>query len=593
MAGRRTFFFDGLGVSGGVSIGPAYVIEDLGLDTNTYEIIEHDVEPEVARFSAAVGLAKDEVQAIKKQVEEKIDHQQAAIFDAHLMILEDPILVDRTIERIRKDRQNAESVFWSVTKSLGEMMSSLGDDYFAERNHDLYDVARRVIKFLAQGGAPARQAMPREGCVIIARELGPAETAQFTREHVLAFCTDEGGPTSHTAIMAKALGLPAIVGLEYVTHYIRNGDPVIVDGTEGKLILNPSRQLVAHYERKAVAHRNMRMALGELRDLPAQTTDGTVIKLLANLEFPNELEMLPDSGAEGVGLFRTEFLFLDRPTMPTEEEQAKAYSAVIDGAEGQPVILRTLDIGGDKLPLEEYHTPEANPFLGLRAIRLGLKRPELLRVQMRAMLAAAEGRELRVMIPMVSSLEEVRAARKLLMDLLHSRTANGGKAPSDIKVGAMIEIPSAALMAGELADEVDFLSIGTNDLVQYTLAVDRVNKSVAHLYKPAHPAVLRLVKMVADAGDERHVPVSVCGEMASDPMLALLLVGLGIRSLSMSPLSVALVKRAIRSASLADLESLAHDVLSCGTVAEVDDTLQKRLASVINNPDPSPSGRVG
>ena len=583
MPAQRTFFFEGLGVSRGIAIGPAYVIESTGYNTDSYRLAgDEEVDADVSRFRDAIERAAEELVAIREQVAQQIDRQQAAIFDAHLMMLQDPYLVDRTIEGIRKDRANAESVFWAVTRSLGEKMRSLGDDYFAERNHDLYDVARRVLKHLSRISAEKAPAMPREGCIIVATDLGPAETASFKRDRILGLATNEGGPTSHTAIMAKALALPAVVGLEYATHYIRTGDMVVLDGAEGKLILNPSPELLLHYRRRAEEFDTLRVALGELRALPAVTTDGERVALMANIEFPQELDALESNGAEGIGLFRSEYMFLERAALPTELEQAAEFLAAYEAMGDRPVVLRTLDIGGDKLPAEEYHAHEANPFLGLRAVRLCLERPELLRTQLRAMMSSSVGRVLNIMIPMVSGLEEIRAVRRMVDETLERRRQEGVACPREVRVGAMIEIPSAALLADTFAEECDFFSIGTNDLVQYTLAVDRINKSVAHLYRPTHPAVLQLLRMIVAAAQRRGIPVSVCGEMASDPRLAILLVGLGVRTLSMGPSSIGLVKRALRGVSMAEAESLAREVLSLPTAVDVDNRLQARLGPIID-----------
>ncbi len=588
MAGRRTFFFEGLGVSDGIAIGPAYVIESQGMKAESYELDEHAVDKEIRRFDKSVELAKGELRQIRQQVEEKIDRQQASIFDAHLMMLEDPHIVDRTRHRIKVDRINAESILWEVTQSLGEQMKALGDEYFAERNHDLYDVARRVIKFLRQLNAANQTHLPAEGCIIVANDLGPAETAQFSREHVKAFCTNEGGATSHTAIMAKALAIPAIVGLEYVTHYIRTGDTLILDGSDGKLILNPTREQLTYYRGRAEEFEHRRQALVSLRNLPAETTDGTRIAMNANIEFPEELDAVETNGAEGIGLFRTEFLYLDRKTLPLEEDHYREYKMILDRMGDKPVIMRTIDIGGDKLPDKEFTLPELNPFMGLRAVRLCLARPELYRAQLRAMLNAAAGRVANIMIPMVSGLNEVRVTRFMINDLLAHMNKSGQPVPSSIRLGAMVEIPSAALQARELCKETDFLSIGTNDLVQYTLAVDRVNRSVANLYRPTHPAVLQLIKLVVDAARASNVSLSVCGEMAADPYQAGLLVGLGIRNLSMGPSSIGVVKRLLRSVSLQLVEELAQEALTKGTPEEVDSLIQEKLGHVLDSSDKSP-----
>ncbi|MCB2155227.1 phosphoenolpyruvate--protein phosphotransferase [bacterium] len=583
MVGRRTFFFDGLGVSDGIAIGPAYVVESQGAPSEGYQLSDDEVEQEIERFKKAVQMAKDEIRAIGRQVAEKIDHQQAAIFDAHLMMLDDPVIIEPTIDRIRDEKSNAESIFWAVTKGLGEQLRTL-DEYFSERNHDLYDVARRVIKFLTQLTDASTHVMPREGCIIVAHDLGPTETAQLSREHVLGFCTNEGGPTSHTAIMAKALALPAVVGLEYVTHYIRSGDMIIMDGTEGKLILNPSLHQIEFYRRKADDYRSLRLSLVELRDEPAVTTDGTRVNLYANIEFPEELDAVIENGAEGIGLFRTEFLYLSDGGPAGESDHLREYQEVLTRMGDKPVVLRTMDVGGDKIAANDYSVPELNPFMGLRAIRLCLKNQDIFRSQLRAMLLAGAGRDIQIMLPMISSIDEVRASRQILDELMTQLGKNGHDLPTNVRLGAMIEIPSAALQAHVLAKEVDFFSIGTNDLVQYTLAVDRVNKSVAHLYRPAHPAVLGLLKYVTDSARNAGIPVSVCGEMAADPRYAILLAGLGIRSLSMGPSSIGVVKRAIRTIAIAEAKSLAQEVLTLSSTEEVEAHLHRRLEKLFAKP---------
>jgi len=577
LASRRTFFFEGLGVSEGIAIGSAYVIEGDEVRTESRHVPEPEIDAEIARFRRALELAGDELRQIRQQVEEKIDKQQAGIFDAHLLILEDPQIVEESVRRIRSERRNAESVLWEVTQKLGEMMKSLGDNYFAERNHDLYDVSRRVIKFMTRLSSDhVPLAASRKGCIVVANDLGPAETAQFSRDSVLGFCTNEGGPTSHAAIMAKALSIPAVVGLECGTHYIRNGDMLVLDGIEGKVILHPTREQIDYYRRRAEQIEARRAALAKLRDLPAVTTDGTRVRMQANLEFPEELDHVDLNGAEGVGLFRTEFMYMDRTRLPSEDEHLRSYQRVLAHLPDVPVVMRTIDLGGDKMP-GDIASHEFNPFMGLRAIRLCLQNPELFRAQLRSMIAAHAFREMNVMIPMVSGLSEMRETRAIVDDLVERIDREGDPLPSKINIGAMVEIPSAAIMTKLLCQEADFLSIGTNDLVQYTLAVDRVNKAVAGLYRQTHPAVLHLIKMVVDGARETDTPVSVCGEMASDPKLAILLVGLGIRTLSMSPASIGAVKHAIRGISLADAQSIADEALRQDTPEDVEVLLHFRL----------------
>ena len=573
---QRTYQFSGLGVSGGVVFGPAFVLELNNQETECHPVAPEEVEAEVARFLAAVEQAKVEVTELARAVTRRLDAQQAAIFDAHVTLLGDPLLLDRTLERIREEHCNAEYIFWGVTRDIGAQLSSLGDSYFTERTHDLYDIARRVLKFLREIKNPGGVQMP-EGAIIVAEDLGPSETAQLRRDKIAGFCTNSGGPTSHTAIMAKALLLPAVVGLDFITHYVRTGDTVILDGTEGRVILNPTPALLEEYARKAEALAVHRDGLRQMCNLPAITTDGVRVSLEANIEFADEVDEVLSQGADGIGLYRTEYFFIERNTLPTNEEQRDDYRRVMDGMGDAPVVFRTLDVGGDKLAASVATAPESNPFLGLRALRLCLANPELFRLQLRPLLEAGSGRELRILLPMVSNVDEVEEARRHIDAMRLSLQSKRIEPPTTIHVGAMIEIPSAALQAHQLAEYVDFFSIGTNDLTQYTLAVDRVNKLVGHLYQETHPAVLHLIRNVVRAGEDTGTPVTVCGEMAGDPMLAMLLVGMGVRSLSMSPMLIGPVKQSLRQHSAAELQSIAEEALQLPKAKAIRRCLQERL----------------
>jgi phosphotransferase system enzyme I (PtsI) len=579
MAKRRTFYFDGLGVSGGVILGPAYVLEEHGMEAEGQQLDPQEIEREVEVLHRSTALAVAEVQELGRAVAEKLDAQQAAIFDAHVTLLGDPLLIERTEERIRREMKNAEYILWVVTKDIGEQLATLGDAYFAERSHDLFDVARRVIKFIRQIKNPTGSQIP-SGSIVVANDLGPSETAALRRDHVSAFCTNAGGPTSHTAIMAKALGLPAVVGLDYITHYVRTGDSLIVDGTEGTVILNPSEDQIAYYRQQAAAYQQQKVELAELSMVPAVTTDGVEIRLEANIEFDLELEAVSRENAEGIGLFRTEYLFIERDTLPSEDEQEQAYRHVLESMGDRPVVFRTLDVGGDKLSNTLPTPVESNPFLGLRALRLCLAFPELFRSQLRPLMRAASGRQLNILLPMVSGLEEIQLAKAIIGEVHDQLATRGIPLPHQIRIGAMIEIPSAAIEARTLAGAVDFFSIGTNDLTQYTLAVDRVNKMVGHLYHECHPAVLRLIRNVVEAAHERGIPVAVCGEMAGNVQQAMILVGLGVRTLSMSPSQIGRVKKALRSLDMAGLESMTKRMLRSATAAEVKEELARHLRHV-------------
>lgn len=575
MGRKRTFEFDGLGVSPGIAVGPAYVIEPQSSTADPIPISADEVEAEIERFRHAVLQARQEIAAIGRRVSEAIDSQQAAIFDAHDSMLSDPYLIGITEQRIRNEQLNCEYVFSSVARGITEQLSALDDEYLNERNFDLHDVARRVLKFLARMSGDDAMKL-REGSIVIAQDLGPAETADLHHARISAFCTNEGGGTSHTAILARSLGIPAVVGLELVTYYVRTGQMVVVDGTRGKMILNPNPDQLAEYERRQERYLEARHELEKFRDLPAETVDGCRITMLANIDFHDEIAMAESHGAEGVGLYRTEFLFLESCFPPDEERQHAVYRDVLDRVAG-PVTLRTLDVGGDKLPDFRLGMVEQNPFLGMRAIRLCLRFPELLRCQLRPLLKAAAGRELRLMIPMVTSIEEVQQTRAILEEVGKEICAEGHVPPSKLELGVMIEVPSAAILAPVLARHCDFFSIGSNDLTQYVLAVDRVSSAVAHLYSPLHPAVLNLIQTVIHAGRDHHTSVCICGEMAGDPVVAQLLVGMGIRQLSMSPVAIPNVKRGLRMASLEDLEEAAGEALMCSTTAEVMKLLRAKL----------------
>lgn len=573
----KSFLFDGLGVSPGIAIGPAFVLEPASeAHAEAYHIEPQEVEGEITRFTDAVEKARLEIESIRLRVSESVDPQQAAIFEAHKAMLGDPYLIDRTIRRIREDRRNAEYVFWAVTRSIGDQLARIGDEYFSERNHDLYEVARRVLKFLAEFTPPDRASMA-PGSIVVAPDLGPAETADFAHNNVAGICTNTGGPTSHTSILAKALGIPAVVGLDYITHYVRTGDMLIVDGATGRVILNPSADQLSFYEDLAREEAANREALAQIVTLSPTTADGTHVRLRCNIEFPEEVEAAVRHGAEGIGLYRTEFLFMEKGKLPSEDQQLQAYRTVIDRFGDDAVTIRTLDVGGDKMP-GAFSTPLGdNPFLGLRALRLCLVNPELFKLQLRPLLRAADGKTLRLMLPMVASLDEVQDAREVIWQVRARLLREGLGVPERLLIGAMIEIPSAALIARSLARICDFFSIGTNDLTQYTLAVDRVNKSVAHLFQETHPAVLGLIQRVVEAGEAAGIPVSVCGEMAGDPRLALLLVGLGVRDLSVSPGTLPAVKRAIRSVNRAALEPIARRALTLETSREIQQLLEVEL----------------
>ncbi len=559
---NETLRFQGIAASKGIAIGKVHVVERRPVQVEALPIPEEHIEAEIERFRRAIAMSSEEIQAMRQRVAQELDEAQASIFDAHLLILSDPAIVNRTISRIRSERLSAEYVFQKTVDELSERLAQIQDEFFSQRNSDFADVARRVVNnLLALDSAPFKEL--DEDAIVVARDLGPSDTAHMTRGNVLGFCIDQGGRTSHTAIMAKALQIPAVVGLGTLSREVQSGDTMIVDGLTGVVILRPSEADIEAYRRRAEEWSTEKQSLGNLRDLPALTSDNVRISLFANIELPTEIDHVREHGAEGIGLFRSEFIFLDRDHLPGEEEQYQAYRSVIEEMGGQKVIIRTLDIGGDKF-LSALPIDELNPFMGLRALRLCFENPEMFKTQLRAILRAAAGQTLHILFPMVSGVEDFMRARRILFEVRRGLADEGAEIASEIKAGAMIEIPSAAITSDLLAAEADFFSIGTNDLIQYTLAVDRGNKRISYLYDPLHPSVLRLIEMTVRNARERGIPVAVCGEMAADPETAAVLVGLGIRELSMGPVDIAPVKRFLRSVRVADLEQLARELLALG-----------------------------
>lgn len=569
----------GIPVSGGIAIGNVHLVERHPMELEPYRLADDLVEQEVERFLRAVQMTADEVSALRKRVAESIDERQASIFDAHLAMLSDPLIIDTTLDTIRSQQHNAEYVFQQVVDGVAERLAQIHDEFFSQRNNDLFDVARRVLTNLICLNTPHLEEI-HEAVILVAHDLGPADTAQLMHSKIMGFCTNLGGQTSHTAIMAKALQIPAVLGLDSVTHCARNGDLMILDGNTGTVILRPTEAELECFRRRLEDWQIKKQQWAGLRHLPATTRDGQRITLLANIELPAEAEHIHEHGAEGIGLFRTEFIYLNRESLPSEEEQYQVYERVQRVVAPQSVVYRTLDLGGDKFisatPIEEL-----NPFLGLRALRLCMENPEVFRAQLRALLRAGVGTTLHILFPMVTGLEDFRTAKAFVKKVCEELDAEGLPRPAVLKIGIMIETPSAALTSDALAPEADFFSIGTNDLVQYTLAVDRVNKRVAYLYEPLHPAVLRLIQLVVRNAHAHQIPVAVCGEMAADPLMAALLVGLGIRELSMGPVSIPAVKSLLRNVRAADLEHLARELLLLPTAMTIRVRLEQRMGELL------------
>ena len=567
--GRQEIQFEGAGVSSGSAFGKIHVVRDDLDDVARYRISPSQVPDEIGRFETALIQTRMQILEMQQRIAESIGAKDAAIFDAHLLVVEDRTLIDEVLRKLETDLCNVEWVFQEVATRYAETLNKIDDPYLRERALDIQDVTKRVIRNL-QGKAPKTFLGLSEPHILVAHNLTPSDTASMNRERVLGIVTDLGSRTSHTAIMARSLNIPAIVGLHDITAKLETGQHVLVDGTDGLLIVDPTPETLAHYAEIESRRARVVAQLKELRETRSTTRDGRHIVLSANIELPEDVDAVEANGAEGIGLYRTEFLYLNRNTLPTEDEQYETYRKVAERVRPDPLIIRTFDLGGDKLaPGTVDITDELNPFLGWRAIRFCLENVDIFKTQLRAILRASAVGNVKIMFPMISGLDELRHAIAVLAECreeLYSSKIDIGK---KIEVGAMIEIPSAALSANVLACEVDFFSIGTNDLIQYALAVDRVNEKIAHLYKPTHPAVLRLLKMIADAAHVHDIWVGVCGEMAGDIALIPLLLGLGVDELSASATLVPRVKRAVQSLAIPECQQLVDEALKLETPSEI------------------------
>ncbi|OGF49052.1 MAG: phosphoenolpyruvate--protein phosphotransferase [Candidatus Firestonebacteria bacterium RIFOXYA2_FULL_40_8] len=563
---RKTF--KGIAVSSGVVIGKALVLPDQEMLVIKKAIPEEKVAGEVARFNAALEKTRNEIKIMHAKVKKEIGGKHSNIFEAHLMILGDPALTTDVEKHIKSEKLSAESIFSRSVNKLVESFEKIEDAYLKERANDVRDIGKRVFKNLT-GSTRETLADIKDEVIIFARDLSPSDTVTMKREKVKGFCTDLGGKTSHTAIIARALEIPAIVGLQNISQNVSDGDLVIVDGSLGVIIVNPNEEDLKHYNRKREELIKQNAELSKLRELPAETLDGYKIELSANIEIEDEAKLVVKHGAVGVGLFRTEFLFLNRLDLPTEEEQYNSYFKAAEFLYPNSVIIRTLDLGGDKFLSHLGLSKEENPFLGLRAIRLCLARPELFKTQLRAILRASELKNLKIMFPMISGVEEFLKAKKLLEEVKSDLKKEKIAFDNEMDLGVMIEIPSASLTADILAKEVDFFSIGSNDLIQYTLAIDRVNANMAHMYNPLHPSILRQLKKIVMAAHKEGKWVGMCGEMASDTAFSALLIGIGIDELSTAPVAVPEVKKVIRSTTMSEAKKIAAEVLAFQTLDEV------------------------
>ena len=546
----------GIAASGGIAIGKAYILEKQEIVVVQKAV--SDITVEIERFKAAVEYTKVSLKAIYEETLAQYGKEKAEIFGAHLMILQDPVMLMEVQNMIKKDSVNAE---WALQKTLDKFSAILeasGDPYMSERAADIKDVGSQIVKRLMN--IEDIDISGLKDVVIIAKDITPSETSQIHKDRILGFITEIGGSTSHAAIMARTKEIPAVVGVKDIVSSVKNGDLVVFDGSEGVIYINPEEAVVREYTRRKEEYEQTLKKLRELIGAETVTVDGHKLELAANIGTPADLEAVLSNDAEGVGLFRTEFLFMDRNSAPTEEEQFNSYKAVASGMKGKPVIIRTLDIGGDK-QIDYLNLPkEENSFLGYRAIRLCLDRTDIFKTQLRAILRASAHGNIKIMFPMISSLEEVLSAKNILNEVKADLKAQGINFDEAIKIGIMIEVPAAAIISDLLAKEVDFFSIGTNDLIQYTTAVDRMNEKIAHLYNPNNPAILRLVKLVINNAHREGKWVGMCGELAGDPRFIPALVGMGIDELSMSPSSVLKARDIIRNLSYKEAQKLAENI---------------------------------
>lgn len=556
----------GIAASNGIAIAKAFKLIEPELTVVKTTIT--DVEAEINLYKEALVKTTEELQKIKVKAAQNLSEEEAAVFDAHINMANDPELLSQTTDKIKSESVNASYAFDEVSNMFIMMFESMDNEYFRERAADIKDIKKRILAHLL-GVKVNDPSTIDEQVVIIAEDLTPSDTAQLDRNFVKGFATNIGGRTSHSAIMARSLEIPAVVGTKTILEDVKDGDMIILDGLEGNVIVNPSAEQVAHYEEVAKAYEAQKAEWAKLKNEKTVSKDGQHVELAANIGTPKDVEGVLANGGEAVGLYRTESLYMGRDNFPTEEEQFEAYKAVLEAMGDKPVVVRTLDIGGDK-ELPYLHLPkEMNPFLGYRAIRLCLDDTDLFRTQLRALLRASAYGKLRIMFPMIATLNEFRSAKALLLEEKAKLVAEGVTVSEEIEVGMMVEIPSAAVLADQFAKEVDFFSIGTNDLIQYTMAADRMNEKVSYLYQPYNPSILRLVKMVIDAAHKEGKWTGMCGEMAGDQTAIPLLLGLGLDEFSMSATSILPARSLISKLSKAEMADLAAEALNKSTVEEV------------------------
>ncbi|MEQ6377777.1 phosphoenolpyruvate--protein phosphotransferase [Bacillaceae bacterium S4-13-56] len=556
----------GIAASSGIAIAKAYLLEVPELSFSKKSI--SNPEEEVKRFQEALEVSKSELKKIKTHTLQSLGEEHAEIFSAHLLVLSDPELINPIEDKIKNEKVNAESALDETAQMFISMFESMDNEYMRERAADIRDVTKRVMAHLLNVTFPD-PALIQEEVIIIADDLTPSDTAQLNKQFVKGFTTDIGGRTSHSAIMARSLEIPAVVGTKTVTREIKADDLVIVDGNDGEVFINPSEEVIKQYREKQAQFEKQKVEWAKLKNEPTFSSDNVQVELVANIGTPEDVEGVLNNGGEGVGLYRTEFLYMGKSQLPTEDEQFDAYKTVLERMEGKPVVVRTLDIGGDK-ELSYLNLPkELNPFLGFRAIRLCLERQDIFRTQLRALLRASTYGNLKIMFPMIATLDEFRQAKAILLEEKENLINEGQKVSEDIEIGIMVEIPSTAVAAKQFAKEVDFFSIGTNDLIQYTMAADRMNERVSYLYQPYHPAILNLISNVIEAAHAEGKWAGMCGEMAGDEIAIPILLGLGLDEFSMSATSILPARTQIKGLSKEEMSSYTETLLTMGTTEEV------------------------
>lgn len=572
----------GIGVSGGIGIGKALILRKDEFSVPKRKIGYDEISREIYRLEEALMETRRQISDLQKKISREIGFDHGRIFEAHYLVLEDRVLIEDIIKQIKSKKINVEYAFSESIKKYVNTLLNLKDEYLRERVVDIEDISRRVLRVMLKEKSLSLSDL-KEKVIIVAHDLGPSQTASLPKENVLGFVTDVGGRTSHTAIIAKSLGIPAVVGSEIATENIKSGDKIVVDGSIGNIIVRPTEKVLKEYRKKAFIYTKEVEAIHIPKAVKVHTKDGKAIVVSGNIEIPEEFLLVKKYGAQGIGLYRTEYIFLGRRDLPLEEEQYKAYLKVAKDASPYSVIFRTIDIGGDKFLSRPEVPNEMSPFLGWRAIRFCLARPEVFKVQLRAILRASAVNNVKVMFPMISGIEELRQSKALLEKCKKELKKEGKKFDNNISVGVMIEVPSAALTADVLAKECDFFSIGTNDLIQYSLAVDRTNEKVAYLYEPGHPAVLRLIKNVIEVAHQNDIWVGMCGEMSGDPIFAFLLLGMGLDRFSMSLPQVPKIKELISNINLKDAKAALLEALKFPTAKEVEKYLQDELRKILGD----------